>query len=309
MRSARVEDSQQLIRRSRWPRRWWLNVLLFLLTLLTTTVFGFGLVQSFSSGHLFEIDWVVNGYARLAHADPGMWRGLYFSVPLLLILLAHESGHYVASCRWRVDASLPYFLPSPLLFGTFGAFIRIRAPIYTRKALFDIGVSGPIAGAVVLAPFLVAGVWMSKVAHGAVDNGTLTFGAPIILRLIERLRFPGVSPADIALHPMAMAAWAGLLATAINLLPIGQSDGGHILYAILGERWHRLVSHAVTGVLVLLGFLYAAWWIWAILMFFFGRHHPLIYDRTPITGRRLALGIAAMILFALSISIVPVRAR
>jgi len=302
------ESSPRFARASGWPRRWWINALLFFLTLLTTTVFGFGLVQSFSNGHLFEVDWILDGYTRLAHGDPGMWRGISFSIPLLLILLAHEFGHYVMSWRWRVNASLPYFLPSPLLFGTFGAFIRIRSPIYTRRALIDIGMSGPLAGAIILAPFLVAGVWMSKVVHGALDAGTLTFGTPILLRVVERLRFPGIAASHIALHPMAMAAWAGLLATAINLLPIGQSDGGHILYAILGERWHRVISRALTGVLVLMGFLYAAWWIWAVLMFFFGRRHPLIYDRTPLTGWRLALGAIAMVLFALSISIVPVRA-
>lgn len=293
----------------RLARRWWLNALLFVLTLLTTTVFGFGLVQSFSNGHSFEIDWIAKEYVQLIQGDPNVWTGVSFSIPLLLILLTHEFGHYVASRKWRVDASLPYFLPSPMLFGTFGAFIRIRSPIYTRRSLFDIGVSGPIAGFIVLAPFLIAGVWMSKIAQSAGATGTLAFGTPVVLRLIEWIRFPGVSSANIALHPMAMAAWAGLLATAINLLPVGQSDGGHILYALFGERWHRVISIALIGVLVLTGFFYAAWWIWAALMFFFGRRHPLVFDQTPLTTRRLVMGAVAMVLFVLSISIVPVRAR
>jgi len=306
---ARLEESGLFIRSHRWPQNWWLNAVLFFLTLITTTVFGFALVQSFSSGYSLDIDWIVKGYARFAHGSFGMWSGLRFSVPLLVILLAHELGHYLTSRHWGVDASLPYFLPSPTLFGTFGAFIRIRSPIYTRKILFDIGVSGPIAGFVVLAPFLIAGVCMSKVVPGGNANGTFILGTPLFMRFIEWLRFPGVSPADIALHPMAMAAWAGLLATAINLLPIGQSDGGHILYAVFGERWHRILSISLIGTLIVLGFFYAAWWIWAVLMFFFGRRHPLVYDQTPLTTRRLIVSAIATILFVLSISIVPVRTR
>jgi membrane-associated protease RseP (regulator of RpoE activity) len=290
-------------------RRWWLHSLLFVLTLITTTTFGFAEVQSFRFNRALEIDWVVDGYVRLAHGDLSVLTGLQFSIPLMLILLAHEFGHYIACQRWRVDASLPFFLPSPTLFGTLGAFIRIRSPIYTRRSLFDIGVSGPLAGFIVLTPFLLAGVRMSRFVPGVGTRGSVVFGTPILLHLLQWLRFPGVSPSDVLLHPMAMAAWAGLLATAINLLPMGQLDGGHILYAAFGPKLHRVLSTVFVAVLVLLGFAYWPWWVWAVVMFFFGRRHPLVYDETPLDGYRVGVTIVALLLFVLSISIVPVYAK
>jgi membrane-associated protease RseP (regulator of RpoE activity) len=303
------EDLPQRIEGFGTARRWWLHTLLFLLTLITTTTFGFAEVQSFRSNRPLEIDWIVDGYVRLARGDSSVLTGLQFSIPLMLILLAHEFGHYIACQRWRVDASLPFFLPSPTLFGTLGAFIRIRSPIYTRKSLFDIGVSGPLAGFVVLMPFLLAGIRMSRLIPGVGTRGSVVFGTPLLLHVLQWLRFPGASPSDILLHPMAMAAWAGLLATAINLLPIGQLDGGHILYAAFGARLHRVLSTIFVAVLVLLGFAYWPWWVWAVIMFFFGRRHPLVYDETPLDGYRVVVTIVALLLFLLSISIVPVYAK
>ena len=255
-----------------------------------------------------DLDSLFDGYIRLYHLDRRVLEGLYFSVPLLAILLSHEFGHYVACLRSRVDASLPFFLPSPLLLGTCGAFIRIRSPIYSRKSLFDIGVSGPIAGFIVLLPVLFAGVSMSRVSH-FVAPGSIAFGTPLILRIAEWICLNGTPASRILLHPVAMAAWAGLLATAMNLLPMGQLDGGHILYAAFGERWHRIISLTLIVALVLLGFVYRAWWLWAALMFFFGRRHPLVYDQTPLTGWRAALAICAFVIFVLSIAIVPVSAK
>lgn len=291
----------------RLPRRWFVHFLLFLFTFLTTTVFGFALVQSFRADRSLDVDWVFDGYVRLFHGNLSIFSGLVFSIPLLLILLAHEFGHYVECERYRINASLPYFLPSPTLFGTLGAFIIIRSPIYKRKSLFDIGVSGPLAGFVVLLPFLIAGMWMSRVVHGVHTHAPVVFGAPLLLRITEWVRFPGIPRSEILLHPMAMAAWGGLLATAINLLPIGQLDGGHILYAVLGPKWHRALSNAFVLVLVLLGFLYWPWWIWAVLMFFFGRRHPLVHDDQPLDKRRVIVSFIALFLFLLSISVVPVN--
>ena len=303
------ESSLAAARRSAWPRLWWVNFFLFLATGITTTIFGFALVESFSSGRPFDIDRLVDAWARFARGDGAVWAGLNFSAPLLLVLLAHEFGHYVVCAKWRVNDSLPYFLPSPMLFGTFGAFIRIRTPIYSRKSLFDIGIAGPIAGFVVLLPFLVAGISLSRVVPGIAARGPFVFGTPLAMRAVEWLKFPHVSPADIALHPMATAALAGLLATAFNLLPMGQLDGGHILYAVFGQRGHRLISSSVIALLALLGFLYWPWWFWGAVMFFLGRRHPLVYDRTPVSRTRLLLGAVALLLFLLSISVVPVRAN
>jgi membrane-associated protease RseP (regulator of RpoE activity) len=236
-----------------------------------------------------------------------MWTGLSFSLPLLTILLAHELGHYLECRRRNVDASLPYFLPSPSLFGTLGAFIRVRSPIYTREGLFDIGVLGPLAGFAVLFPFLMAGVFISKVMVHPVLPDSIVLGTPLAIRLLEKLWFPGVPPIAIALHPMAMAAWAGLFATALNLLPIGQLDGGHILYALGRSRWHRVVSLLFISALGIAGFFYWPWWVWAALMFFFKRHHPLVYDNTPLSLSRRILCGAAVAIFILSVSVVPVR--
>lgn len=307
--SGKAEDFPRTTPAAFGTRKLWLHGLLFLLTLITTTVFGFAEVESFRANRPLEIDWIIDGYVRLAHRDLSVLSGLQFSIPLLLILLAHEFGHYIACRCWRVDASLPFFLPSPTLFGTLGAFIRIRSLIYRRKSLFDIGVSGPLAGFAVLLPFLLAGIRMSQLIPGVAAHGSVVFGTPLLLRLVEWVRFPGASPSDLLLHPMAMAAWAGLLATAINLLPIGQLDGGHILYAAFGARLHRVMSTTFVAVLVLLGFVYWPWWFWAAVMFFFGRRHPLVYDDVPLDRSRGIIGVAALLLFLLSISIVPVYSR
>ena len=189
---------------------------------------------------------------------PGrLLRGLPFSLTLMTILLAHEFGHYLACVYYRVDASLPYFLPSPTLIGTFGAFIRIRSPIYSKRVLFDIGIAGPLAGFVFLLPALAIGLAFSKVIPGIAHQGSVQFGTPPVQWLLEQAIFPGVAPGDIYLHPVARAAWVGVFATALNLLPIGQLDGGHILYALVGER-HKLVSKVVIALLVPLGIFF--WW-------------------------------------------------
>jgi membrane-associated protease RseP (regulator of RpoE activity) len=225
-----------------------------------------------------------------------------------LILLSHEMGHYVACRRWRVEATLPFFLPSPTLLGTLGAFIRIPSPIYSRRGLFDIGVSGPIIGFIVLLPVLAIGVWMSKIVPGVNAAGTLVFGTPLLLRLFEAVRFPGVAVQSVALHPIAVEGWAGLLATALNLLPAGQLDGGHIVYALGGEFAHKIVSRIVLLLLLGLGFFWPAWWLWAILLFFF-RRHPLIYDVEPLGGRRTMLAGFALAILIVSLAVVPVEVK
>jgi Zn-dependent protease len=288
-------------------KRWRLSLLLFLVTLVSTTLFGSALQRNFETGRPFALDGLWQSYVLFGHGSLAIWSGLQFSLPLLTILLAHELGHYLECRRWQVDASLPYFLPSPTLFGTLGAFIRIRSPIYTRKSLFDIGIMGPLAGFAALLPFLITGVWMSRASSVPPDQGSFVFGAPLALRLIEWLHFGNVDPAHILLHPFAMAAWVGLLATAMNLLPIGQLDGGHIVYALLGERGHRLVSLGAIVLLALLGFSYRPWWFWALATFFFFRRHPLVYDLSPLSSGRVTLAAAGLLVFILSASIVPIR--
>jgi membrane-associated protease RseP (regulator of RpoE activity) len=225
----------------------------------------------------------------------------------MTILLAHELGHYFACRYYGIDASLPYFLPAPTPIGTLGAFIRIRAPIYTRRALFDVGIAGPLAGFAMLVPALAIGVAYSKVIPGIAERGDLVFGVPLIQRLMEWMIFPGVPSSNILLHPVARAAWVGILATALNLLPIGQLDGGHILYAFAGGR-HKLLSRVFVFVLVLLGIFYSrTWLVWAVLLFFFALRHPAIYDFRKLDSNRVALGLVALAILILTFTLVPIR--
>jgi membrane-associated protease RseP (regulator of RpoE activity) len=293
---------------SPWPRRWWLNFLLLLATFITTTVYGAAVAACFFAREPLNGDLIWAGYLLVAQGNLSVLNGLWFSVPLLLILMAHELGHYFACQHWKVEATLPFFLPSPLLLGTFGAFIRIKGPIYTRRTLFDIGVSGPIAGFLVLLPVLALGIGLSKVAPHVASGGDFVFGTPLLIRLAEWIRFPAVSTNDIALHPFAQAAWAGLLATAINLLPIGQLDGGHILYALFGPV-HRTLSKVFLAVLVPMGYFSYSWLFWAVVLFLLGVRHPLVYDDSSLDTTRKRVAVAALAILVLSISLTPVRMR
>lgn len=290
---------------SRQPR-YWLHISLFLLTLLTTTVVGTQLSWQFEGNQPTGVaDWF--GLDRLL-ADPGqLVRGFSFSLPLLLILLAHEFGHYFTCKHYGLNASLPYFLPAPTLIGTFGAFIRIRSHIYSKRQLFDVGIAGPIAGFVVLVPFLLVGLMLSRIVPGIVQQGSIFFGVSLGERLLEAAIWPGVSLSDVSLHPMARAAWVGLFATALNLLPIGQLDGGHILYALVRNH-SRVISTAFVVALVPLGYFfhYWPWYLYAVVLFFVGRRHPYIYDPTPIGWGRTVLGVVALLIFVLCFMPVPV---
>ena len=295
--------------------RYWLHLLLLLVTLLSTTVMGSGLARAFAQNRAFDYDTDLNGYLLIWHNPALLLDGLPFSITLMVILLGHEFGHYLAARYYQVDVSLPYFLPAPTLIGTFGAFIRIRSPILSKRVLFDIGVAGPLAGFVLLIAPLATGVSLSHKVPGIVDQGSLVLGTPLLLRLFEMVQFPGVDPADISLHPVARAAWVGLLATALNLLPVGQLDGGHIVYAFLGDK-AKLTSRLFVACIALLGFYqlfttsYKAgptWLVWAALLFFFGMRHPSIVDRRPVGGVRSWLAFASLIMFVLSFTPVPIR--
>lgn len=226
--------------------------------------------------------------------------GLPFSLTLLTILMAHEMGHYLACVYYGIDASLPYFLPAPSITGTFGAFIRIHSQIYSKRTLFDIGIAGPIAGFIFLLPALTVGLALSKVVPGIALMGNLHPGTPIILGLLQKVIFPGVGADDLYLHPVVRAGWVGLLATAMNLLPIGQLDGGHIVYALSPAR-HQLITKILIGCLVLMGAFFGYEWIvFAIILYFLGRKHPAIYDPEGIGKTRIRFAFLALVIFALS---------
>ena len=234
----------------------------------------------------------------------GTWK---IGIVFVLMILVHELGHYFACLYYGIDASAPYFIPFPAPIGTFGAFIRIRAPIYSRRKLFDVAIAGPLAGFAALVPALIAGVAMSKVIPGIANEGDLVFGVPALIKLVESAIFPGVPVADIYLHPLARAAWVGILATALNLLPIGQLDGGHILYSFIGER-SRILSRILVLLLIPLGLLYSwSWLFWAAFLFFFGMRHPPIYDPAPLGATRVKLGWVALLILILCFTVDPVR--
>jgi membrane-associated protease RseP (regulator of RpoE activity) len=299
---------------SPWPlsrsrQRWWLHALLLLLTVLTTTIVGARLDLNFQANQpAFVLDEDFSYFLSIWNNPRLLLAGLPFSCTLLTILLAHELGHYWACLFHRIDASLPYFLPAPTLIGTFGAFIRIREPIFSRRELFDVGVAGPIAGFLFLIPALGVGLAFSKVVPGIAEQGDLVFGSPLLLWIASNLVFPGVDAADLYLHPVARAAWVGLLATALNLLPIGQLDGGHILYAFFG-RHHRRLSQIFAGLLAAVGVVFGwiGWILWAGFFLWTGLRHPPIIDESPVGAGRARLAAVALLIFVLSFTPVPVR--
>jgi membrane-associated protease RseP (regulator of RpoE activity) len=281
------------------------HLLFFLLTFLTTS---------------FVPAWNYFWAAMMAGQNPFrpfIWPvfvyGLWYSVPVLIILGAHEFGHYFL-CRFHnVDATLPYFIPAPLPpTGTLGAVIRIREPFPSKRALFDIGIAGPIGGFIALLPFLYIGLAMSQVARIPPGTDVTIFGDPLLLKGLAWLRFgPIPKGSDVVVHPMAFAAWWGMLATALNLLPFGQLDGGHISYALFGRR-ASYVSIATLCATILLTLHSISWVMTTIMMlvmaFFLGVGHPRIIDEeTPLGGSRRLIALFALIMFVLCFTPVPIQ--
>lgn len=226
--------------------------------------------------------------------------GPRLAVGLLAILFAHEMGHYVACRIYRVDATLPFFIPAPFvsLVGTLGAFIRIRGLIPHRKALFDIGIAGPLAGFVVCLPVLVLGALEGEIVQG--DRGAGFFlGEPLLFQWIVRLlRGPIPESLTFVLGPLGLAAWFGLFVTALNLIPIGQLDGGHVTYALLRRR-AALISRIGSWVCLALIYFGPNWLVWSILLRVLGRRHPPTGDdESPVGPARVAIGVAGLLVFA-----------
>ena len=300
-------QSAESLRESVRTNRVWLHVLLFAVTLVSTSAVGARFAYNFDHNlPSFEPSRDMDAFWSWWRDPELLVNGLPFSLTLLTILMAHECGHYVACLYYRINASLPFFLPAPTFTGTMGAFIRIRSPIFSRKQLFDIGIAGPIAGFIFLLPAAGVGLALSKIIPGIADTGSLHFGTPALLRLLEWLVFPGRSIHDIYLHPVARAAWVGMFATALNLLPAGQLDGGHIVYALFESR-HKWVTWAVILALVGLGIFWYGWLLWAVLLFFFARRHPQIYDISGVGATRWQLGVLGLILLLLCFTISPIN--
>jgi len=240
--------------------------------------------------------------------EPGrIWLGLPFSFTLLLILGAHEFGHYFVSRRHGVEVTLPYFIPAPSFIGTFGAFIKMKSPIMDRRILLDIGVAGPLAGMVVAVPAILIGLVLSEVGKPTGVGTGIALGTSLLFSFLNWV-VHGSLPDEInlLLHPVAFSGWIGLLVTSLNLLPVGQLDGGHVAYAILGPR-QRVVARVIIGVLLLLGlFGWSGWLVWVVLLFFLGIDHPpVVYEWVPLDRRRRIIGWSALALFAATFTPVP----
>jgi len=237
--------------------------------------------------------------------------GWLFSISLILILGAHEFGHYWASRRNHVRVSLPYFIPAPPVFiaGTFGAFIQIKEPIPDRRVLMEIGAAGPIAGFIVAVPALILGLFLSTTTLSNAVYG-IAFGSSIIMNILSQLIL-GVTPlstdVDIQLHPIAFAGWIGLFVTALNLIPIGQLDGGHIFYALFKGR-HRFWSFLFYLALFPLGFLWPGWWFWSVLIIVAGfQQAPLSNPHVTLERKHRVLGYIAIIIFVLTFIPTPFK--
>jgi len=274
------------------PRPWWPNAILLALTLLSLLYTGAGIAL---------------GDALVAQPERQLaefWRGWPYALGLILILGAHELGHYFAARRHGVPVTLPYFIPFPFgFFGTLGAFIQIRAPMRNRKVLLDVGAAGPLAGLVFAIPILLIGLATAEVRALPTNTPYLVEGNSIAYALSKLFIFGRALPdgrVDVFINQLAQAGWTGLFVTGLNLIPVGQLDGGHVLYTLFGDRARLFYLPAVIAMGLLAATVSDAWLLWAFLLLFLGRVYATPLDMiTPLNGRRRAIAIASLIIFVL----------
>ncbi|MDA8092141.1 MAG: site-2 protease family protein [Nitrospiraceae bacterium] len=269
----------------------WLHLVLFVLTIFSTLVAGM----------------VQKGIDPLK--QPGrIYEGIPFSATLIIILLAHELSHYFASKKHNTMATLPYFIPAPTLIGTFGAVIKMKSPILSRRALVDIGASGPISGFVVSVAACIIGLHFSHIIRGPHAAPPIELGDSMMFYLLTRLVVGSAAGGDIVLNPIAFAGWIGFFVTFLNLLPAGQLDGGHVAYAFLGPL-HKMVSRALVFILAVLGiFFWKGWLVWAALLLIIGIKHPPVYHwEVPLEPSRRYIGLLVFLIFLLTFIPTPFK--
>ena len=285
----------------------WLNGLLFALTILTTWFAGLFFALSFLSS---------GGAPGASLLDPRVvGLGFLYALALMTILTGHELGHYLTCRRYGILATYPFFIPGPPFLGTFGAFIRIKSPVRFKHQIFDVGANGPLTGFALALPALVIGLAFSKVGPVPATPDTISFGEPLLFRLLSGLFFgPIPEGSSLILHPVGFAGWVGLLVTAINLVPLGQLDGGHVAYALLGRR-ARLLSRIMVGFLAFMGlFFHLTWLILAAVLLIFEfrskmrlQHPPVLDEDAPLGTRRTILSLVILLIFILSFIPDPVK--
>lgn len=286
----------------------WLHALLFGLTVLTT---WFAAMDFFARSFL-----AAEGAPVPSLLDPRViGLGFLYALALMIILTGHELGHYLTCRRYGVWATLPYFIPGPPFLGTFGAFIRIKSPVRFKHQIFDVGANGPLAGFALTLPILAVGLALSKVVPLPANSAGTAFGDPLLFRLLSGFVFGRIPEGStLILHPIGWAGWAGLLVTAINLIPFGQLDGGHVAYALLGRR-ARLLSRVMLGFLAVMGvFFHLSWLILAAIILFFEfkskmrlRHPSVIDEDAPLGLKRTILSVVIALIFILSFIPDPVK--
>jgi hypothetical protein len=293
-------------------RKVWLNIVLFVLTIFSTLFVGISLSLNFkyteviAQNNLSALDLV----EKLK--DPQVISlSIIYVVVLLGILLGHEMGHFLTCRYYKINATLPYFIPAPTLIGTFGAFIKIKSPITRKQQLFDIGVAGPLTGFILSVPALAYGLSLSKAVPPIARDEVFVyvFGEPLILKFFAAMIFKDIPPDySIYLHPVAFAGWVGILVTALNLFPFGQLDGGHISYALFGKK-SRNLTRFFLGVFIAMGiFFWVGWFIWAFLLLFMGLKHPPVQDGgAPLSPGRKFISYVVISIFILSFIPDPIK--
>jgi membrane-associated protease RseP (regulator of RpoE activity) len=288
----------------------WPALLLFAMTLVSTLAVGSEFARSYAQNREPFSDGSDPFFAMLLPFEHPqlLLLGIPFSFTLLGILFAHEMGHYIACKIYGIDVSYPYFIPAPTLFGTFGAFIRIRSPITTRRALFDVGIAGPVVGFLIAVPAMAYAVATSRVVPGVQRTAQIVFGHPPLMQFFIQLFHPHVNPNWVLLSPLGRAAWVGFFATALNLLPLWQLDGGHIVYSLTSRHHHRISILVALGLLLLGRYAWSGWYLWGgvllILSLRFG--HPPVLDRwEELDASRKLWAIVALLIFMLCFTASP----
>lgn len=274
--------------------QWALHIFLFITTLISCSLVG-----------------ATQPWIHLTDWWKVLQSGFIYSIPLMMVLLAHEMGHYLMARKYGLSCTLPYFIPLPItLIGTMGAVIRIKSPILDKRTLFDIGVAGPLAGFCLATFFILIGIPQSTIVQlSDYSNQTLiSLGEPLLFKLISWCYFPSLpTGSDLILHPMAIAGWVGYLITALNLMPIGQLDGGHISYAMLQDQ-HIWVARIMYFSLLPMVYFFPGWIGWFIILYFLGiKHPPVFYQHIEIDRTRRIIGILNLIIFIITFTPIPIK--